>query len=225
MRLLVAEDEISLAEALGKILRYNKYTVDIVHDGQQALDFIAVTEYDCIVLDVMMPKLDGIQTLIKLRKAGNKTPVIMLTAKSEIDDKVLGLDSGADDYMSKPFSTKELLARLRALTRRDREIALPNIKLGNVTLQCTTYELIGINNKFGLSNKEFQLAELLFRNVGIYLSSERLMEKIWGYDCDSEINVVWTHLSSLRKKLEQLGANIKIKSSRNLGYTLEIVND
>ncbi|MFI3229304.1 MAG: response regulator transcription factor [Bacillota bacterium] len=223
MRLLIAEDEISLAEALGKILRYNKYTVDIVHDGQQALNFIAETEYDCIVLDVMMPKLDGIQTLIRLRNMGNKTPVIMLTAKSEIDDKVLGLDSGADDYMSKPFSTKELLARLRALTRRDREIALPNIELGNVTLQCTTYELIGKNSKFGLSNKEFQLAEILFRNVGIYLSSERLMQKIWGYDCDSEINVVWTHLSSLRKKLEQLDANIKIKSSRNLGYTLEII--
>lgn len=226
MRLLVAEDEKSLADALCEILRLNKYSVDVVYDGQEALDYInSEIEYDGIILDIMMPKKDGITVLRTMRQNRNTTPVLILTAKSEIDDKVSGLDSGADDYLTKPFNSKELLARIRAMTRKNTTALDTNITVGNITLNCVTYELSGNNGVFSLTNKEFQLMEILFNNVGRYISTEHLMEKIWGMDSDSEINVVWSHLSGLRKKLEKLGADIKIKSSRNLGYTVEVCND
>lgn len=226
MRLLIAEDEKSLAYALCEILTLNKYSVDVVYDGEEALDYLeSDIEYDGVILDIMMPKVDGITVLKTMRKNKNNTPTLMLTAKSEIDDKVLGLDSGADDYITKPFETKELLARIRAITRREKEETQPDLTLGNITLSRITYELLSIKGKILLTNKEYQLMEMLFHNVGKYISSEQFMNKIWGFNSDSEINVVWSHLSSLRKKLEYLDANIKIKSLRNLGYTLEVKDD
>ena len=226
MRLLIAEDEKSLADALCEILTINKYSVDVVYDGQEALDFIESSiEYDGIILDIMMPKIDGITLLKIIRRNKNNVPVLMLTAKSEIDDKVLGLDSGADDYLSKPFATKELLARIRAMTRREKETLNSELLFGDIKLSRVTYELIGAKGSFTLTNKEFQLMEMLMNNIGGYISSEHFMEKIWGYDSESEINVVWSHISGLRKKLELLGSNVKIKSARNLGYGLELSND
>ncbi len=221
MRLLVAEDERGLAEALLEILTLNKYSVDVVYDGQEALDYINGISYDGIILDIMMPKINGIQVLKTIRKKGYNVPVIMLTAKSEIEDRVLGLDCGADDYLTKPFATQELLARIRAMTRREKENTTSELHLGNITLSQTTYELSSAKSSFKLTNKEYQLMEMLLNNVGRYISSQHFMDKIWGYDCESEINVVWAHLSSLRKKLDSLDATVKIKSSRSLGYTLE----
>lgn len=226
MRLLIAEDEKPLAEALAEILTINKYSVDTVFDGEEALAYLdSHMEYDAVILDVMMPKVDGITVLKTIRQQKNTTPVLMLTAKSEVDDKVLGLDSGADDYLTKPFSTKELLARIRAITRREKEEALPDLCLGNIKLSRLTYELSGELGSIPLTNKEYQLLEMLFRNQGKYIPSEQFMDKIWGFNSDSEINVVWAHLSSLRKKMEILNANVKIKSARNLGYTLEVQDD
>lgn len=222
MRILIAEDEKQLAEALCEILIYNKYSVDIVADGEEAIEYIEAIEYDGIIMDIMMPKVDGISVLKKMRKEKNTTPVLLLTAKSEIEDKIVGLDSGADDYVTKPFVAEELLARLRAITRRKKENMEATIVVGNITLDCSTYELSSEKGKCVLTNKEYQLMEMLFQNVGRYISSEQFLLKIWGYE--SEINVVWAHLSALRKKLATLDATIKIKSSRNLGYTLEVIN-
>jgi two-component system, OmpR family, response regulator ArlR len=221
MRLLIAEDEKDLADALAEILTLNKFSVDVVYNGQEALEYLDGVTYDGVILDIMMPKVNGIAVLKTLRKLGNNTPVLMLTAKSEIDDKVLGLDSGADDYLTKPFATKELLARIRAMTRREKEVQESDLKLGNIVLSRVTFELSSSQGSFNLTNKEYQLMEMLLNNVGRYISSQMFMDKIWGYDSESEINVVWAHLSGLRKKLESLGATFEIKSSRNFGYTLK----
>ena len=221
MRLLVVEDEKILAEALCEILKLNKYAVDVVYDGEDALTYIDAIDYDCIVLDIMLPKLDGLGVLKRLRSDKNDVPIILLTAKSDIDDKVEGLDCGADDYLAKPFVTKELLARIRAITRRGTEQLNVTLRFGNVALNQVTYEIsTSIGNQM-LTNKEFQIMELLLINQGRYIGSQFFMDKVWGYDCESEINVVWTHISVLRKKLESIDANIRIKSSRNLGYILE----
>lgn len=235
MRLLLAEDEKDLADVLEEIFKQNKYSIDVVYDGQEAIDYIeSDIEYDGIILDIMMPKVDGITVLKTLRQKKINTPVMLLTAKSEVDDKVLGLDSGADDYLAKPFSTKELLARIRAMTRRKSEVIEDNYKLGNITLSPFDYTLSCSNKKnrkkdenpqYILTNKEYQLLEILFQNQGHPISSEILMEKIWGFNSDSEINVVWTHISSLRKKMKDLNSNVIIKSYRNLGYSLEVLSD
>ncbi|MGL4972744.1 MAG: response regulator transcription factor [Culicoidibacterales bacterium] len=225
MRLLVAEDEQALAEALTEILTLNKYSVDTVFDGQQALDYLASgSVYDGIILDIMMPKVDGLTVLKTLRAQKNRTPVLLLTAKGEVDDKVTGLDLGANDYLAKPFATKELLARIRAMTRVETLELTSDLQVGNTFLSRVTYQVTTQQGSLTLANKEYQLLELLFRNQGKYISSEQLMEKIWGYDSESEINVVWAHLSLVRKKLEQLGSNVKIKSVRHLGYTLEVLD-
>lgn len=226
MRLLVVEDEKALAEALTEILTLNKYSVDTVYDGQEALDYLTSDiVYDGVILDIMLPKIDGITVLKTLRANKNKTPILLLTAKSEVDDKVLGLDSGADDYLTKPFAAKELLARIRTMTRREKEELTPDLQVGNTVLSRVTYEVATEQGRLPLANKEYQLLELLFRNEGKYISSEQFMERIWGFDSESEINVVWAHLSAVRKKLESLHSNVKIKSVRNLGYTLEVTND
>lgn len=225
MRLLVAEDEQALAEALTEILTLNKYSVDTVFDGQQALDYLTSgSVYDGIILDIMMPKVDGLTVLKTLRAQKNRTPVLLLTAKGEVDDKVTGLDLGANDYLAKPFATKELLARIRAMTRVETLELTSDLQVGNTFLSRVTYQVTTQQGSLTLANKEYQLLELLFRNQGKYISSEQLMEKIWGYDSESEINVVWAHLSLVRKKLEQLGSNVKIKSVRHLGYTLEVLD-
>lgn len=221
MRLLLAEDEKALSKALVTILERNNYSVDAVDDGQAALDYLEADNYDGVILDIMMPKVDGITVLKTIRSRGNRIPILMLTAKAEVDDKVLGLDAGANDYLTKPFHTKELLARIRAMTRTQTVQTDSRLQMGNVTLDCATFELSTPAGSFRLANKEFQVLELLMRNPHSLIASERLLEKIWGYDSEAEINVVWVYISYLRKKLSALHANIQIKATRNAGYSLE----
>lgn len=223
MRLLLAEDEKSLSKAIVAILERNNYSVDAVYDGLEALEYLDSDTYDGLILDVMMPKMDGITVLKKTREKGNNIPVLILTAKSEIDDKVLGLDSGANDYLTKPFNTRELLARIRAMTRTSTVQTTSILTMGNISLNTATFELSSPGGSFRLANKEFQMLELLMRNAGHLISTERFMEKIWGYDSDAEISVVWVYISYLRKKLTALGANVQIKAARNAGYSLEEV--
>ncbi len=221
MRLLLAEDEKSLSKAIITILQKNNYSADAVYDGEEALSYLASGNYDAVILDIMMPKLDGISVLKKLREQGNTIPVLMLTAKSEVDDKVLGLDSGANDYLTKPFNTKELLARIRAMTRSQTEQMDSQMKFGNIVLDRSTFELSSPNGSFRLANKEFQMLEMLMMNPRRLISAERFLERVWGYDSEVEINVVWVYISYLRKKLAALHANIQIKAQRNAGYSLE----
>lgn len=220
MRLLLAEDERSLSRALVTILEKNNYTVDAVYNGEDALEYLQTGSYDAAILDIMMPKMDGITVLKRLRAQENPVPIIMLTAKAEIDDRVLGLDSGANDYLTKPFDTKELLARIRAMTR-SQKASDSRLAFGNVTLDRATFEISSPSGTFRLANKEFQMMEMLMSNPQQLISTERFMEKIWGYDSDTEINVVWVYISYLRKKLVALGADIQIKATRNAGYSLE----
>lgn len=223
MRLLIAEDEKSLSKALTVILEKNNYSVDAAYDGVEALDYLATGQYDGIILDVMMPRMDGLTVLKTIRAKGNDIPVLMLTAKSEIDDRVTGLDCGANDYLTKPFDAKELLARIRAMTRVHSNTASSVLTMGNISLDRSTFELSSPTGSFRLANKEFQVMELLMCNPKQLIPTELMMEKIWGLDSDAEINVVWAYISYLRKKLTALGANIKIKASRNAGYSLEAV--
>lgn len=220
MRLLLAEDERSLSRAIIRILEKNNFTADAVYNGEDALSYLDTGSYDAAILDIMMPKIDGITVLKELRSKGNLIPVLMLTAKAEVDDKVLGLDSGANDYLTKPFDTKELLARIRAMTR-SQKTADSKIVFGNISLDRATFELASPSGSFRLANKEFQMMEILMSNPQHLVSTERLMEKIWGYDSDAEINVVWVYISYLRKKLVALNADIHIKATRNAGYSLE----
>lgn len=221
MRLLLAEDERSLARAITVILQKNNYSVDTVYDGAEALDYLETQNYDGVILDIMMPKIDGITVLKKMRQRGCKTPVLILTAKSEVDDKVLGLDSGANDYLTKPFATKELLARIRAMTRSSSEQTDSRLQAGNVTLNCASYELSAPGGSYKLANKEFQMMEMLMRHPKNLISTEHFMERIWGYDSEAELNIVWVYISYLRKKLSAIDANIQIKAQRNAGYFLE----
>ena len=221
MHLLLAEDERSLSKALVRILEYAHYTVDAVYDGQEALDYMETEEYDGIILDIMMPEIDGIEVLRRFRALGKQTPVLLLTAKSEIDDKVEGLDSGANDYLTKPFDTKELLARIRAMTRIQTAAVDASLSFGNVSLNQKTFVLSNAQAQFTLANKEYQVMELLMSNPGHVSATHRIFEKIWGYDSDTEINVVWVYISYLRKKLNQMQADILIKAHRNVGYSLE----
>lgn len=220
MRLLLAEDERELSNALVTILKHNNYSVDAVYNGLDALDYLSAENYDGAILDIMMPGLDGISVLQRIRRNGNPIPVLLLTAKSEIDDRVVGLDAGADDYLPKPFATKELLARIRAMTRRRTEVTDNILSLGNIKLDRNNYELSGKQGSFRLANKEFQILEMLMANPGQLIPTERFMERIWGYDTDVEINVVWVYISYLRKKLAAVGANVIIKAARNLGYSI-----
>lgn len=221
MRLLLAEDEKALSKALVTILERNNYSVDAVNDGQAALDYLEADNYDGVILDIMMPKVDGITVLKTIRSKGSRIPILMLTAKAEVDDKVLGLDAGANDYLTKPFHSQELLARIRAMTRTQTAQTDSRLQMGNVTLNCATFELSTPAGSFRLANKEFQVLELLMRNPHSLIASERLLERIWGYDSEAEINVVWVYISYLRKKLSALQANIQIKATRNAGYSLE----
>ena len=222
MRLLLAEDEKSLSRALVKILEHGKYSVDAVYDGEEALDYLEAGEYDGVILDIMMPKKDGLEVLQTIRKHGNTVPVLLLTAKSEIDDKVRGLDLGANDYLTKPFAPPELLARIRAMTRTQTAQVDSSLHFGNITLDTSSYELSSPTDRFRLANKEFQMMEMLMSNPKQLISTERFMEKIWGYDSEAEINVVWVYISYLRKKLTALNANVAIKATRNAGYSLEV---
>lgn len=221
MRILLAEDEKELSNALVAILKHNNYSVDAVYNGADALEYGLSQNYDVIVLDIMMPKMNGLETLENLRKKGIHTPILMLTAKAEIEDRILGLDAGADDYLSKPFAMGELLARVRAMTRRKSEFTPNLIKVGNISLNKENYELSNEKSSLRLGNKEFQMLEMLMSNPKCLISTEQFMERVWGYDAEAEINVVWVYISYLRKKLVSLNANIKIKAGRGVGYTLE----
>jgi len=221
MRILVADDEPEMTMVLEALLRREHYSVDVVNDGQDALDYGLAENYDCLVLDIMMPKLDGIQVLQALRAKNVSTPVLLLTAKSQIEDRVAGLDSGADDYLPKPFDNRELIARVRALTRRGGEYTPSVLTAGNATLDCSTFELKCGQSCIRLGNKEFQMLELLMRQKGRLISTEQFMEHIWGYDSEAEINVVWAYISYLRRKLEAVGANVRIAARRGQGYLLE----
>ena len=225
MRILLAEDERSLSRALVAILTRNNYAVDAVYDGDEALAYARTGDYDCVVLDVMMPKKDGFEVLKAIREKGLTVPVLMLTARSEVDDKVEGLDLGANDYLTKPFDTKELLARIRAVTRSVTSTADNNLRYGNLTLNRGTYELSTPAGSVRLAAKEFQMMEYLMSNPGMLISTERFMDKVWGLDFDGDVNIVWTNLSYLRRKLTGIGANVKIKATRNAGYSLEIDDD
>ena len=223
MRILLAEDEPELNKALVAVFTKNNYSVDAVFDGEEAVTYLTEGDYDCAVLDVMMPKMDGITALKTVRKAGKTLPVLILTAKSEIDDRILGLDSGADDYLTKPFAVKELLARVRAITRRLTVGVDSNLTYGNCTLSRSTYLLTTPEGETRLTNKEFQMLEMLMSAPNQVVSPEQFMDKIWGFDSDSDIGVVWVYVAYLRKKLAAVGANVAIKALRNAGYTLELL--
>ncbi len=221
MRILIAEDEVTIARALKVMLEKNKYAVDMVHNGNDALDYIQAVGYDALVLDIMMPGKDGIEVLKAVRAEGNTTPALFLTAKAEVADRVAGLDAGADDYLTKPFAASEFLARVRALTRRSNTYASSMLRFGNVTLDCSQYLLKTGLGEVRLNNKEYQLMELFFRHPRQVFSSEHLMEKVWGLDSEADMDVVWTYIGFLRKKLRQTGAEIEIRTIRGAGYALE----
>lgn len=224
MRLLIAEDEPCLCKALCAVLRKNNYAVDAVSDGLQALSFLQSGNYDAAILDIMMPQMDGIEALRRARDAGSKTPILLLSAKAEVEDKVLGLDCGANDYLTKPFAMPELLARIRALTRSNGVHATCRLQMGNITLDQSRFELSSPYGCFRLTNREFQVMELLISNPNRLISSEQLLEKVWGYENGVEISVVWSYISFLRKKLAKLNATVRIHALRNAGYTLEAIS-
>ena len=225
MRLLLAEDEEDLSKALVAVLKHNNYSVDAVYNGQDALDYLETENYDGAILDIMMPKMDGLTVLRKIREAGNSVPVILLTAKAEIDDRVAGLDCGADDYLTKPFSMKELLARIRAMTRRKAETTDSVLSFEDISLDRSTYVLSCGNDAVRLASKEYQMLEMLMSNPKQIISVDQFMDRIWGFDSDTELNVVWVNISYLRKKLSSLNSCVSIKATRGLGYSLEGKND
>ena len=221
MRILVADDEKDLVAALEELLKHERYTVDTVYTGQAAYDFASTGNYDCIILDIMLPDVDGLEVLRRLRAAGIKTPILLLTAKSDPADRILGLDRGADDYLPKPFVAGELLARIRALTRRSSTLETPELVFGDLLLDRVSFQLVCNDQTEHLGNKEFQIMEALSRRQGSPTSVEYLMDHIWGYDASVEPGVVWTYMSYLRRKLETLGSNVRIVMRRGFGYMLE----
>ncbi len=221
MKLLYAEDERAMSEAVTEILKHKNYIVDAVYDGEEALDYIlSDIRYDGIILDVMMPKMSGIEVLKEIRSKGIGTPVLLLTAKSEVPDKVEGLNAGADDYLAKPFAMPELIARVGALVRRQGEIIPDNLQTGNVTLNRTSFELSTSAGSIRLSKKEYLMMEMLMKSREQPVSTESFMDRIWGYDSEAEVNVVWVYISYLRKKLGALNADIQISALRGRGYIL-----
>ena len=220
MRILLVEDDRSLSRAVSTILQKNNYSDDCVNNGQLALDYLEQDIYDAVIMDIMMPVMDGITALKNLRKRGNNIPVLMLTAKTEIDDKVEGLDNGANDYLTKPFDTRELLARLRVLTRNERQHDSV-MTLGNITLNTSTCELSSATDSFLLTNKEYQMMLMFMNNKDHVISAEHFMEKIWDIESDSDISTVWTYISYLRRKLEALKSDYSIATRRNMGYYLK----
>ena len=221
MRVLIADDEPEMAAVLEALLRRENYSVDTVYNGRDALDYGLADNYDCLVLDIMMPGLDGLQVLSALRERGVSTPVLLLTAKGQVEDRIAGLDRGADDYLPKPFHNGEFLALVRALTRRGQTYTTSVLTAGNLSLDCSTFTLRCSGRSLCLGNREFQMLELLMRRQGHVIPAEEFMERIWGYDSEAEISVVWAYISYLRKKLEALEADVRIATRRGFGYLLE----
>lgn len=225
MRILIVEDEVRLAEALVQIFMKEKYSADACYDGVSGLDNALTGIYDVIVLDIMLPKMNGLEVLRTLRANKIKTPVILLTAKDEVSDKVTGLDIGTDDYLTKPFYTEELLARVRSLGRRNSDVICDNIlSFDDISLNISTYELMCGERSVKLGLKEFNIMELLIKNGARILSKETLIEKIWGYESDAEYNNVEVYISFLRKKLSHIKSKVIIKTVRGVGYCLEVIS-
>ncbi len=222
MKLLYAEDEPALSEAVVDYLRYNKYIVDPVYNGEDAYDYAINGDYDGIILDIMMPKKDGLEVLRDLRRNGCNTPIILLTAKAQIEDRIIGLDTGADDYLPKPFDIKELMARIRATLRHREEYHPLLISYGDITLNMQSGELSVRDMSFFLTKQEYRLMEQLIVNSNIYQTSEELLTKAWGYDTEADINSVWLYISYLRKRLSAMNSKVVIISKRSYGYKLDI---
>lgn len=221
MRILIAEDEAELAKGLKFLLEKNMFTVDMVHDGAEALAYLRCRDYDVVILDIMMPKVNGLEVLRQIRETGSGVPVLMLTAKAEIEDRVAGLEAGADDYLPKPFASPEFIARVKALSRRNTGYTELSLSFGNVRLDCNRYEMNCGSRAVRLNNKEFQVMELFMRNPRFVFSTAHLMDRIWGQDSEADISVVWTYVGFLRKKLKELDADIEIRTARGAGYSLE----
>lgn len=224
MRILIAEDEIATAKALKVLLEKAKNNVDVVHNGIDAWDNLSFSTYDVVVLDIMMPGMSGLEVLSRIRKSKNNVPVMLLTAKGEVEDRVAGLDAGADDYLPKPFATSEFIARVKALGRRNESYTESTMKLGNIELDSNRYKVSTEDGSEELTNKEFQLLELFVSHPGFVFSTEHLMDKIWGMDSNSNIDVVWTHIGFVRKKLRGINANVEIKTIRGAGYSMEVMS-
>lgn len=222
MRLLIAEDDPKLLKSLVHIFKMNHYAVDGVDNGSDAFDYALSDEYDGLVLDIMMPGIDGVTLLKKLRSKGITTPALFLTARTETDQRIEGLDAGADDYLPKPFSTGELLARVRAMLRRKDNFTPDMLTFGELALNRSTYELVCGEKTRSLSAKEFQVAEMLMQNANTIVTAEQLITHIWGWDTDIDMSVVWVHISNIRKKIDAIGAAVTIRSVRNTGYVLEV---
>ena len=224
MRILYAEDEKQMSQAVTAVLKHSNYSVDAVYDGEEAVDWALSTDYDVIVLDIMMPKKDGIEVLKELRNNGITTPTLLLTAKSQIEDRVAGLDAGADDYLSKPFSMEELMARIRALSRRKQSYTQSILTMGNTSLNRSSFLLSGPDFEFTLGSKEFQIMEMLMSANGSTVSPDRIMDSVWGLESESDISIVWVYISYLRKKLKSIGSDTEIAVSRGNGYYLRKSN-
>lgn len=225
MRVLLADDEQDMAYALEAMLKREHYAVDVVFDGKAALEYGETGNYDCLVLDVMMPEIDGVEVVRQIRDRGLATPILLLTAKSEPEDRVVGLDAGADDYLPKPFDMAEFLARVRALTRRSEAYIPSTMQAGDLTLNRATFELSRGDEHVYLGGKEFQIMELLMRNQGRFVPSDLLISRTWGYDVSIEPNVIWTHMSYLRRKIEAVGSPMRIVAGRGRGYALKDPED
>lgn len=221
MRLLVAEDDRDIVKALTALFEHNNYSVDSVFNGNDAYDYAVEGSYDGIILDIMMPGMDGLEVLKALRSTGLKNPVLLLTAKGEVEDRVSGLDAGADDYLPKPFAASELLARVRAMLRRKENYQNDTLEFEGMTLNLSTFELSFQSDSIRLVSREFQMLQLLMQTPGVVISTEQFMERIWGWESDVEVSIVWVYISNLRKKFDRLGAPVNIKAVRGVGYCLE----
>ena len=221
MKLLLAEDERDLADALTVLLERNKYIVDTVYNGRDAYEYASTGEYDGVILDRMMPQLTGLQVVTRLREDGVTTPVMLLTAKGQKDDRITGFDAGADDYLPKPFATDELLARIRALLRRSGDYKSTVLALGTLSLDCGSGVLSDTGGSARLSGREFQIMELFMRSPSMIISADRIIERVWGWESDTEVCSVWVHISNLRKKLRSIDSAVEINTVRGMGYVLE----
>lgn len=221
MRVLIAEDELGLAKGLRFLLEKNNFTVDLVHNGRDALEFFHAAAYDALVLDIMMPEKDGLAVLTEIRREGSAVPVMMLTARAEIEDRVQGLELGADDYLPKPFATQEFLARVKALVRRNAGYTGTALSFGGACLDCSRYQLRCGEKTVRLNNKEFQLLELFFRHPHVVFSTEHIMDRLWDMESAAGIEVVWTYIGFVRRKLRELEADVEIRTVRGAGYSLD----
>jgi len=221
MRILIAEDETDIADALVTIMQKNSYSADAVYNGRDALEFAQSGNYDAVILDIMMPEMDGIEVLTKIRKSGNTVPVLLLTAKSELSDRVNGLDSGADDYLPKPFAVSELMARVRAMLRRRSDYQPDITSVNNAELNKSTMEIQYAGRSARLVAREFQVLETLMDNAGRIITTDYMMEHIWGWESSADVSIVWVTVSAIRKKLSEINAPVNIRTVRGVGYVLE----